>query len=168
MNTLIKTAFASALALGAFTAATPAIAGDTGQDGIVVQSQAAMEEWSQDVTRSLNRGLIQSERFSNTRPQSGIVQVRFTVDADGKAENVSLYRSSGHAPTDRVATRAVRWIASLDDAPVQNLSDQTFQANIIFAPDTHEHAKLAKKLEKMEAARIASSGAEASVVTLGG
>lgn len=168
MNILTKTAFASALALGAFTATTPAIAGDAGQDGIVVQSQAAMEEWSQDVTRSLNRGLIQSERFSNTRPQSGIVQVRFTVDADGKAENVSLYRSSGHSPTDRVATRAVRWIARLDDAPVQNLTDQTFQANIIFAPDAQEHEVLARKLEQMESARIASSGTEASVVTLGG
>ncbi len=165
MNTLTKTAFASALALGAFTATTPAIAGD---DGIVVQSQAAMEEWSQDVTRSLNRGLIQSERFSNTRPKSGIVQVRFTVGADGKAENVSLYRSSGHAPTDRVATRAVRWIARLGDAPVQNLRDQTFQANIIFAPDAPEHEALARKLEQMESARIASSGAEESVVTLGG
>lgn len=165
MNTLFKTTLASALTLGAITATTPAIAGES---DIIVQSQAAMEEWSQDATRSLNRGLIQSERFSSTRPQSGIVQVRFTVDADGKAENLSLYRSSGHSGTDKVATRAVRRIGNLADAPVRDASRQTYQANIIFASDVDEHAKLAKKLDKMEQARLARGNSEEEVVSFGG
>ena len=165
MKTLIKTAFASALALGAVTATAPAIAGD---NDIIVQSQAAMEEWSQGVTRSLNRQLVAAERFSSTTPKPGIVQIRFTLDDNGNAENFKLYRSSGHNGTDNVAKRAVRKLRKLDEAPVSDVANRTFQANVIFAADRTEHRKLAAKLDKMERSRLARGGPEAEVVTLGG
>ena len=142
---LIKTITAAALGVAAIS---PAMADES---PIVVQSTAAMEEWSANAARSV----------------SGIVQVRFELDDDGNPENLDVISSSGHRSTDGLAKRAVKGLRDLGDAPVANAGDQTFQANIIFASNEGEYAKLAYEIEKMETARLARNDAEGGVISFG-
>ncbi|HSM53733.1 MAG TPA: energy transducer TonB [Erythrobacter sp.] len=160
MQTLIKTSLAAALSLAAIS---PALA----DEQIVVHSQAEMEQWKADVTRNLDRRLELAQRQMNATPRSGIVQLRFTLDENGRAENFQTLTSSGDRSTDMVATRAVRRVDNLDEAPIANADGQTFQANIIFANDFGEHDKLKAKLAKMESARLARNESEGKVVSFG-
>lgn len=158
---LIKTITAAALGVAAVS---PAMADEA---DIVVQSTAAMEEWSADTARSLDRRLVNAERLSRVSPVSGIVQVRFELDDDGNPENLDVISSSGHRSTDGLAKRAVKGLRDLGGVPVANAGDQTFQANIIFASNEGEYAKLAYKLEKLETARLARNDAEGGVISFG-
>lgn len=160
MQTLIKTSLAAALSLAAIS---PALA----DEQIVVQSQAEMDQWQADVTRNLDRRLEVVQEQANVTPKSGIVQLRFTLDANGRAENIQTLTSSGDRSTDMVAKRAVRWLGNLDDAPIANAEGQTFQANIIFAQDFREYGSLEAKLAKMENARLARNDGDSKVVSFG-
>lgn len=165
MNTFIKTALVPALALGMMAGATPAIADSA---DIVVQSPAAMEQWSNDMTRTLNRRLIAAERITRTVPSSGIVQVRFTLDERGRPHDMELYNSSGHVATDRVAMKALRGIQGFDEAPVIDARNQLFQANVIYARDAFEYQDLAAELKAREHIRLAKSASERTVLAFGG
>ena len=165
MKSIIRNTLAPAMALGALAATVPATAGD--QD-IVVQSQPAMEQWSRDVTRSLNRQLVNVERLNNAVPRPGIVQVRFTLDENGRASDMTLLRSSGHAGTDSLAQKAVRKLRHLDEAPVRDVRGKLFQANIIYARDGYERDQLADELARSERSRIALGVNEAEVLSFGG
>ncbi|MEE1876603.1 energy transducer TonB [Altererythrobacter litoralis] len=160
MQTLIKTSLAAALSLAAIS---PALA----DEQIVVHSQAEMDQWQADVTRNLDRRLEAAQHDTNVTPKSGIVQLRFTLDENGRAENFQTLTSSGDRSTDMVATRAVRRLGNLDDAPVANAEGQTYQANIIFADNMREHDRLQAKLAKMESAHLARSESEGKVVSFG-
>ena len=103
-----------------------------GQELVVtVTPLTEMEVWSKTVTRNLDRRLARPE-IGNA---SGIVQLRFTLDEKGHPENILLFRSSGNHRTDRAAMNAVRGLNRLNEAPVRNVYEQTFQANIVFATD---------------------------------
>ncbi len=165
MHTLIKTTFAAGAAMATLVLTAPAIAQD---EQIVVESAAAMEAWTDVTERSLNRKLIGSERAMRVKPKSGIVQLRFTLDEEGRADNFKVYSSSGNNRTDKVAKRAVQSLSNLAEVPVRNARAQTFQANIIFANSEREHEELATILAKREAKRIAMGGSETTVVAFGG
>lgn len=165
MQTLYKTTLAAAAALGLALAATPASAG---QDDIVVKSSAEMAAWQKDVTRDLNNKLRTSERFHSIRPESGIVQIRFTLDESGRPQDLKTYRSSGHVGSDRAATWAVRRLSRMDEAPVSNPDRAVFQANIIYAENRQDYARLAAELQESERARLASASSEVEVIALGG
>ncbi|WP_196793197.1 energy transducer TonB family protein [Erythrobacter litoralis] len=173
MKTLIKTPAVLApialapltLALGA-AAVTPAIAGSA-QEDIVVSPSGAMQEWRADVGRDLGRNLVLAERWAKHNPDSGIVQVRFTLDADGRPSDMTTYRSSGSVATDRAARWAVRRLSQFDEAPTQFAAGQVFQANIIFAENTAQHDKLEQKLAYLERTRLARGGGERGVIALG-
>lgn len=162
MQTFIKTALAAALSIAAIS---PAMAGD---EPIVVHSEAAMKQWQADVTRSFDRRLANAERQMLIRPANGIVQLRFTLDADGKPEDIETITSSGHRGTDAIARRAVQGLDQLDEAPVTNVADQVFIANVIFAQDSDQKTRLAAKLAKMEGARLAMSTDGTSAISFGG
>lgn len=162
MQTLIKTTLAAALSIAAIS---PALADE---QQIVVHSQSAMEEWQESVTHSLDRRLLTAKRQTRFTPTSGIVQLRFTLDADGAPQEFDFVSSTGDKRTDRIAKRAVSRLTQLDEAPVNNASAQTYQANIIFADSVEEHAKLAKKLAKKErAARLALGDSDTNVISFG-
>lgn len=162
MQTLIKTTLAAALGLAAVS---PAIAGE---EPIVVHSQAAMEQWSADVTHSLDRRLANAERQLRVKPVSGIVQLRFTLDSDGKPQAFETISSSGDRDTDTVARLAVRGLKQLDEAPVATADNQAFIANVIFANDREEEAKFVAKLAKMEGARLAMDTDGPRAISFGG
>lgn len=161
MQTLIKATLAAALGMAAVS---PALAGE---QAIVVHSPAAMQAWSESVNGSLDRRLRQASRIHKVNPASGVVQLRFTIDADGKPQEMTVQTSTGDSRTDKLAMRAVRALPQLGDAPVRDLDQQTFQANIIFAQNRDEYARLAEKLAKSERARLARGGAEAQVLAFG-
>lgn len=165
MHTLIKTTLAAASALAAASLTVPATAGD---EPILVQPTAAMEDWTETTERALDKRLIDAVWLSRINPTSGIVQLRFSLNDDGRANDIEVYRSSGQRRTDRVAMRAVRSLANLDEVPVDNPRAQTFQANIIFANTLQEHQALTEELAKVEAKRLARGESERSVVSLGG
>ena len=162
MKTLMTTTLAAALSIAAFS---PAIAGEQGT--IVVESESAMQEWQQDVGNSLDRRLTTATKQTRIDPVNSIVQLRFTLDASGKAHDIEVLNGSGDVRTDLVAKRAVRGLSRLADAPVADASAQTFQANIIFADDTATYSKLAKALVQSEKVRMAQADSEGGVISFG-
>lgn len=165
MNTLLNKALVPALTLGLLAAASPAVAKEA---DIVVQSPAAMEQWSNDMTRTLNRRLVAAERITKTVPSRGIVQIRFTLDETGRPHEMTVYNSSGDVATDRVAMKALRGIRGFDEAPVLDAKDQLFQANVIYASDTFEYQDLAAELKAREQMRLVKSASERTVLAFGG
>ena len=154
-----------ALALTA-TAVAPASA-NTAQADIIVSPSGAMQQWRADIGRDLGRNLMLAERWAKYNPDSGIVQVRFTLDADGRPSGMTTYRSSSSVATDRAARWAVRRLSSFDDAPVGFARGQVFQANIIFAESPGEFDRFEQKLAYLERARLAGGAGERGVIALG-
>lgn len=167
MNTFAKLACSSAAALAlALPFATSAVAGEKSDD--IVVSSAAMKEWQAETTKDLNRALGRVSVPVSTRPNSAIVQVAFTLGADGKAENVELLDGQGNWAARRIAVNAVKRLNDLDTVPVRNPEDAQFLANIIFASTHERHKELAAKLWKSERARIAAAGGNDTTILLGG
>ena len=98
MKTLMKTTFAAALSIAAIS---PAFAGE--QSTIVVESEAAMQQWQQDVGKSLDRRLTNATRQTRTDPVNGIVQLRFTLDGAGKPHDIEVVTGSGDSVGHRDA-----------------------------------------------------------------
>jgi len=95
------------------------------------------------------------------------VQLRFTLDASGKAHDIEVLNGSGDICTDLVAKRAVSGLSQLAEAPVADASSQTFQANIIFADDEVTYSKFAKALAKSEKGCMAQADSERGVISFG-
>ena len=165
MNAFTKTALATSMALGL---ALPGIATAGDQDApIVVQSQAAMAEWQAEVNADLSRNMMRVGRTPNHTPR-GVVQVAFTLDADGSPTDFVTYSSSGDRRTDRAARLALSRLDNLDAAPVSNVGNARFIANMIFANSPADHKTLTAQLDKREKARLARGDAMSEAITLGG
>ncbi len=176
MKTFAKYAITPAAALaGAVLLSAPAYAGERSNtataakaDDIVVLSKAKMKAWQARTTRALDRALERSPIERTAVPGSGIVQVGFTLGADGRAEDVEIYGSSADRIAEKSAMHAVRRLRTLQDVPVSNKMNARFLANIIFADDHTQYRKLAKTLEVSERARLASGAAESGYIAVGG
>lgn len=135
-----------------------------GQELVVtVTPPTEMGVWSKTVTRNLDRRLVRS----GIGYASGIVQLRFTLDEEGHPENILLYRSSGNRHTDRVAINAVRGLNRLNESPVPNVYEQTFQANIVFAMEQHEYEQFTEELRLSEIERLAHATTETDIISFG-
>lgn len=135
-----------------------------GQELVVaVTPPTEMEVWSKTVTRNLDRRLARPGIGST----SGIVQLRFTLDEEGHPENILLFRSSGNRRTDRAAMDAVRYLNGLNEAPVRNVYEQTFQANIVFATDQPELEQFTEELRLSEIERLAQASTDSDVISFG-
>lgn len=99
---------------------------------------------------------LQGKRFNSRMTRSGIVKVRFVTNGAGVADNISLYDGSGTNQLDRAALRAIRRMSDLAPSPFADGHGQLMQANIIFAGSGHEAERLARRLNREEATRIAS------------
>ena len=163
MNTLNKLLFAPAIAMAAL--AIPASAGD--DPDIVVTSPDKMGEWKAAMNAKLDRHLIRADGVRGERPMTAIVQVRFSLDEDGKPTDVTTLHHSGARRAERAATIAVSNLRGFEDAPLTNVGDATFQANIVFAPNIAERDRLRAEMARLDRARFAASGAR-NVIVLGG
>lgn len=121
---------------------------------IVVTPEVSQEAFVKKVSGDLNFQLGRAARW-NEANTNGITIVRFTRDAQGEADNVRIYRKSGKYGLDRTAMRAVKRLESLDRVPIGTSEDQVYQANIVFASNERNMARLTDKLAGEEAARLA-------------
>ncbi|WP_298471234.1 hypothetical protein [uncultured Erythrobacter sp.] len=169
MNTLTKhLAVLPAAALAfAIPFAAPALAGEK-SDGIVVTSQAAMEEWQAATTARINRSLKNAPIPNNSRPNDAVVQVTFTLGADGKAEDIEVLRGNGNWAARKSATYAVRRLNDLDTVPVNNADGAQFLANIFFASSMEVHKQLKADLNKTLGAQLAAADGDSEYILLGG
>lgn len=171
-DTIARRLAAPALALGvafgtvaAFTT-SPALAEQEAQ--IEVYSPSEMQRWHKDVSRQLDRALLRAPGRISLVPSSGIVQIAFELDDRGKPDNLRVRSNSANWSAARTAMRAVKRVRNLADAPVPNVEEAQFLANIIFADDLVERDQLTRKLERIERTRLASGAAEGDVIVLGG
>lgn len=155
---------AAALAL---PLAAPASAGDKGAP-IVVTQQQKMQQWQDDTTADLNRSLAREPISRKVRPNNAVVEVAFTLGADGKAENIRVLDGKGNWAARRVAKYAVRSLSTLGDVPVANPEGTRFLASIIFADNIETHDRLAKAAAKARAYRFAAVKEEDRPILLGG
>ena len=157
-----------ALALGVLAplAASPALAGDKAP--IEVTSMPEMKQWQSDVSRQLDRALERAPGRYASVPDSGVVQVAFKLGEDGRPQNLKTLSNSADWAAERMAIRAVERLNRLAEAPVPNVQDRSFLANIIFADNRAQYRELARSLAQPERARIASSAAGDDFLVLGG
>lgn len=159
MNRLLSLGIATALAGVAF--ASPLAS----QDIKVIPTADGTQRFVADVSNDLDRQLDRID-LSNWRFHGGFAQVRFQVDPEGKAENVTLYRKSGDRQVDRAALRAVGRLDSIGELPVGYPDDQVIQANVILARSASQLESLKKQLSRAEAARIAGAASKPGVPVL--
>jgi hypothetical protein len=134
-------------------------------DDIVVRSATAMQQWQDKTTSELDRALMREPPGATT--ENAIVQIAFTLGADGKAENLQFYNRDGSSLERMMAKRAINSLDSLADVPVTKPEEAQFLASIIFANDARNYARLQRRLEKMETARLASEGSRPRYLALG-
>lgn len=162
----ISTGSLRAIALAMLLALPTAASASSDSDDIVVRSQSPMDEWTSQTSAELNRAL---SRGINARgqPDNAIVQVTFTLDDNGKAENLEFLSREGNLFNRDMARRAIRRLKNLDQVPVEDVQSAQFLANIIFANNERVHTDLSSRLEKMETARLASKERAATYIALG-
>ena len=166
MRNLSRLASATALAAAlTLPFAMPVSAGEKSQD-IVVRSQAAMEKWQQTTTKQLNRMLARAPVARSHAPNETIVQVAFTIDAEGNPENIKVLDGDANWGARQAAVYAVKRLDSLSDVPVRNPEGAKFLANLIFAQDRETYRELAATL-KPGGARFAEADDE-EYILLGG
>ena len=146
-----------ALAFGA--AAAPAL---SGPKEIVVSSDSAVVEMSQDLDRQLDL----TARQLRENHGDGYAIVRFARGENGRPANVSFYRRSGSPSVDRLARTAVRRLGGQGGLPDTGVAGQTYQANIVLANSEESARKLTADLARAEKQRLASSLAERTVLAL--
>lgn len=132
---------------------------------ITVTPEVSRTAFVQKVSKDLDRQLERAARWEKA-DGDGIAIVRFTRTAEGRPDNISLYRKSGGHNLDRTAMRAVDKLDLTEGIPAGARQDQVYQANIIFASSVRGHAKMAAQLAQEEAVRLAM-GEEKQVLALG-
>ncbi|MDG5747828.1 hypothetical protein P8Q88_06515 [Qipengyuania sp. XHP0207] len=164
MKTLLT--FALAATASAAALAVPVSAG--GEQDIVVRSPTqSLNEWKADMNAQLDRKLIRSDGFRNQGPMTAIVQIRFTLDEEGKPTNLQTLHHSGARRAAYASRFAVRSLRGFDEAPLPDARAAVYQANLIFARNDREKAELKAELDRVDQARIAANGAP-DVIMLGG
>ena len=165
MTNISKLALAPAAAAAALMFLAPAVS--AGEKDSIVVSASAMDEFRADTTRALDRNLALAERHTGRNPQSGIVQIRFTLDERGKPTGLKAISNSGGHAALRNAKWAVARLSGLDAAPVRSASRATFQANIVFAENEEEKRSQLAALRSMTRTQLAQADSGAPLVMLG-
>jgi hypothetical protein len=111
MNRLLSLGSATALAGVAFVSPLAS------QDIKGIRTADGTQRIGADVSNDLDRQLDRID-LSNWRFHGGFAQVRFQVDPERKAENVTLYRRSGDRQVDRAALMAVGRLDSIGELAV--------------------------------------------------
>lgn len=167
MNMFAKFATATALAATlTLPLAAPAAAGEKSDD-IVVSSNAAMAKWQDTATNQLNRMLARAPMARSYAPNETIVQVTFSIDADGDPQDITVLDGDANWGARQTALYAIKRLSSLSQVPVRNPQNAKFLANLIFAQDAATHRQLAAKLDASTRTRLAEAGGEESYILLG-
>ncbi|MEL7198107.1 MAG: energy transducer TonB [Pseudomonadota bacterium] len=163
---MLKFAKIAAVPVLAFAASLPLAApaaADTNDDRILVTE---MDSWKANATRRLNRALQRNPINQTGAPAPGIVQLSFTLNANGSPTNVEVLSNSANRPAAQSAKYAVRRMGDLSDVPVANAGDTQFIANVIFANDHREKRELIAELKSKPYASFASKSGKPTYVVL--
>ncbi|QIG54020.1 energy transducer TonB [Altererythrobacter sp. BO-6] len=159
MNRTFVSGVALALAGALFPA--PLVSQDITVKPGASSTESFVAEVSQELDQELGRIALPAHYF-----RGGLAQVRFQVDEQGQAENVTLYHRSGDRIVDRAALTAVARLDSIGALPAGYPDDQVIQANIIVAQSEGQLGKLKRQLAQREAARIAEAAHSQSAPVL--
>lgn len=133
---------------------------------IVVSSTQAERSWLEAASHELEEQLARIEtRRLNARQGSGIVQILFNHNAEGKPENLTVYSHSGNPRISRKAMQAITRMEITQPLP-QAFEGEQFLANFVFALNDRQARTLHERLDVMEQARLASIGRESTFLAL--
>ncbi len=167
MKYLTKLALGNAATIAIMLPLAAPTAAERSQE-IVVKSKGAMEDWQAETTKDLNRALARVPLARKVQPNNAIVQVAFTLGADGKASDIQVLDGRGNWAARKTAAHAVRQLDDLASVPVTNPQKAKFVANVIFASTPRKRDELAATLWKSEAGRMAAAKDAENTIMLGG
>lgn len=167
MKKLFTAATLTAILSASVLVGTP-LAAQQQEDGesIVVTSQLPMKEWANSISQELSQHLNRSQGASMRDEASGIVQVRFDCDLDGRPTNISLYNRTGHRSLVNRAIRALGKLDTMHPLPQGVRPGQPFLANMVFATSEQQSEQLHDRLAFLEAKRLASARAERTYLAI--
>lgn len=138
---------------------------DQGSGTILVQPERStfVSNLGQELSRELDR-----IPYPDGNRHSGVVKVRFVANHRGGVDQVSLFDESGSRAMDRAAMRAVNRLDHLGSLPSAYGDQQAVLLSIIFATSEREAERLAERVDRENAALIASGdlGPEMLAVTM--
>lgn len=156
----------AAVAGAALALSTNASAQNAKNKGLVVEGIPEVRIWSTDVSKKLERKLEAAAPLRALDPTSGIVQVRFSRDDNGRPRDVRVFRSAGSRSAKAMAMRAVRNLRDLPPLPGTYAQSNDILANLVFANSEDHLADLSRKLRVWETERLARSPTSARVLAL--
>lgn len=136
-------------------------------DENVAAAELAMGRWQAETTAALNRALADASAARLMTPNSAIVQVVFSVGADGKADKIKLIEGDGNWPARRAALYAIEQLDTLDRVPVANPLTVRFIANLVFYRSLDAKERLLARLREWERVRAASESADRFYLAIG-
>lgn len=117
---------AAALAAAMSLHALPAAARD--------HAPSPLEQWQAEAQASLQRALIVPHPFGRPSEPAGVVDISFSLGADGRPTKVAVLHSSGRNVLDGLATSAVRRVRTRSALPLEVAAGQLIVARIFIAP----------------------------------
>lgn len=166
MKKLAKIALAPALICAAALPLGASLLAEEVDAPIVVTSPEEMRTWQKSTTNRLNRALARVPQIRNGSIPSGIVQISFTLDEDGRPTDLEVINSTTSPLARGSARQALRRIGDLSNVPVAAPREAQFLANIVFAKDQKDRRELLEGLERSEQDRIAAG--DLNYIVLGG
>ena len=137
------------------------------EQAIVVEAQpTALARWSTSVSGMLEDGLRYPQPMGGQMPATGSVSVRFQCSEDGRPAALALHRKSGSRALDLAAMRAVSGVKTLHPMPAGLPSNQTFEANILFASSMSDYSHQLEQLQQEAKQRNAWFRQEPAVIAL--
>lgn len=158
--------FIAAIAGAALAFSTNASAQNAKNKGLVVEGSPEVRVWSDDVTDKLDRRLDAARPIRALDPATGIVQVRFSRDDNGRPRDVRVYRSAAPHSAKAMAMRAVRNLRDLPPLPSTYAQSNDILANLVFANSEEHLEDLSRKLRAWETERLARSPSNVRVLAL--
>jgi TonB family protein len=135
---MIRSACLAAAALAAASLPSATAAQATADSHHQATQRVALADWVQRVEAELARKLA-FRTMNGREPESGVVRIKFNCSEDGRADKVSVLRSSGSRMLDIAAAKAVKRIAVMHPLATGINTDQIYYADILFAAGNDEY-----------------------------
>lgn len=135
---MIRSACLAVAALAAASLPTPIAAQAAADRHHQAVQRVALADWVQRVETELAQQL-DFRSMNGREPETGVVRVKFNCSEDGRADKVSVIRSSGSRMLDVAAAKAVKRIAVMHPLATGINTDQIYYADILFASGNDDH-----------------------------
>jgi periplasmic protein TonB len=106
-------------------------------------------QWRDRVQAELATNIHYPRAMAGRSLENGLVRIKFNCSDTGRADKVTLARTSGSSQLDRAALAAVSRISSLHPLPADFAHGQAFQAMVMFYTGSDDDYR--RKIEKIRA-----------------